>query len=124
MKASILLTYFLLAIVSHSQNELTGTWLLPDKNSKTPVGIDFKENGEFVIIDVHQAPNRAYSTIQGYYHFEGNSLVTITWEGTEIVTSRFNYNLQNGNLILEQTYPNTLKHVFKREAEILITKSN
>lgn len=126
MKASAIFTFILLSFFTYAQEQINGTWLLPDQNDETPVGIDFKEDGEFAMFNTHQSPMIAYSVVNGYYHFEEgtNTLVTITWEGDEIVTSRYELKFQNNHMILTGTYPNKISYTFSRprESSIGVTK--
>ena len=126
MKSSVLVTFLFLSILTYAQEDFSGTWLLPDNDKDTPVAIDFKSNGEFVIVDVHESPTKAFSTVEGYYHFEadGSTLVTITWEGDEVVTSRYQLDFQNNRMILKEVYPNNVSYMFTRprETNIMITK--
>lgn len=126
MKVSAIFTFVLLSLFTYSQEEISGTWLLPDQNDETPVGIDFKDDGEFAMFNTSDSPWVAYSVVNGFYHFEEgtNTLVTITWEGDQIVTSRYKLKFQDNHMVLTGTYPTNLSFTFTRprESSISVTK--
>ncbi|MBD3637347.1 MAG: hypothetical protein HUJ25_08350 [Crocinitomicaceae bacterium] len=120
MKATATITLLIFSVISFSQTDFSGTWFLPDDDHNTPFGLEFHADGRFTQFEVDPESNNVYERIEGSYYFEegSNLLVTITWYGTEAVTSKYEYSFNNGNLILKQTYPSTFALTLVRELDI------
>lgn len=121
MKSLSLFILLSTAFFSFSQTDnFTGSWFLPDQNSETPLGYEFKDDGTLLMFDVDLDAEQAYNLVEGTYYFEEGSdlLVILTWEESAVITSKFHYSLKNGKLHLTETYPKNLSMVFERDWDI------
>ncbi|MEZ4922998.1 MAG: hypothetical protein R2780_07510 [Crocinitomicaceae bacterium] len=121
MKTLVTITSFFFAALSFSQTNLSGAWFAPDSDNDTPLGYNFKTNGELQVFEVKPESDEVYKVIPGNYYYEdgSNLLVTITWYGDQAKTTKYNFSFDNnGKLVLEQTYPVTNRITYEREGNL------
>lgn len=123
MKALVTISTFFVAAFTFSQTTttLSGSWFAPDSNDDTPLGYNFKNNGELQVYEVNPESDEVYKVVPGNYYYEDGSdlLVTITWYGDQAKTTKFTYSFdQEGKLQLTQTYPVQNHITYEREGNL------
>ncbi|UKN01478.1 hypothetical protein K6119_17275 [Paracrocinitomix mangrovi] len=123
MKATAFILALFISIISNAQtnsSELSGQWIADASATNAPVGFHFLDKGQLKIYETKDGTSETFNIMDGHYYYEQGSdlLVTITWYGEKAKTTEYSFSLNDqGQLILNQTYPEVTSVVYEKKAE-------